>query len=46
MNDFDYSDVYGEGDGIVTYLSCSDCGAEVEYVKREENDNERHQAQD
>lgn len=31
QNDFDYSDVYGEGEGIVTFLICSGCGAEVEY---------------
>lgn len=39
MSDFDYADVYGEGEGIVTYLSCSECGAEVEYVKKENEGN-------
>lgn len=34
QNDFDYSDVYAEGEGIVTYLHCSNCGANVEYSLR------------
>lgn len=38
MSDFDYADVYDDGNGIVTYLTCQDCGAEVEYRKKEEND--------
>lgn len=29
-NDFDYNDYNLEGDGIVTNLSCSKCGAYVE----------------
>ena len=35
-SDFNYSDVYGEGEGIVTYLHCSNCGAEVEYSRRDD----------
>lgn len=30
-SDFDYSDVFGDGEGIVTYLHCANCGADVQY---------------
>lgn len=35
-NDFNLSDVYGEGEGkgIVTFLHCMNCGADVEYALR------------
>lgn len=37
--DYDYAGVTGEdADGIITYLTCSECGAEVEYRKVEEYD--------
>lgn len=36
QSDFGYDEVYGEGEGIVTYLRCTDCGAEVEYSKRDD----------
>lgn len=32
MSDYDYEDVYGEDEGIVTHLACSQCGALVEYT--------------
>lgn len=38
QSDFEYSDVYPEGEGIVTYLTCSNCGAEVEYSLRTDNE--------
>lgn len=38
-NDFDYSDVYGSGEGLVTFLHCPSCGAEVEFSLRDDNDN-------
>lgn len=28
-SDFNYDEVFGEGEGIVTYLHCSKCGAEI-----------------
>lgn len=31
MSDFDFSDYGYEGEGIVQNLTCSNCGAEVEY---------------
>lgn len=33
-NDFDLDDIYGEGsgEGIVTFLHCRECGAEVQYT--------------
>lgn len=35
-SDFNYDEIYGEGEGIVTYLVCSneDCRAQVEYSLR------------
>lgn len=40
MNDYNYDEVYGEGEGIVTYLLCSnkDCNAQVEYSKRDDEE--------
>ena len=35
-SDFDYADVHGEDTGIVTFLHCGACGAEVEYSLKEE----------
>ena len=30
--DFNYDEIYGEGEGIVSMLHCSACGADVEYT--------------
>lgn len=37
-NDYSLEDVYGEGcgDGIVTLLHCTACGAKVKYTKEED----------
>jgi hypothetical protein len=35
-NDFSYSELHGEGEGIATPLHCLSCGAEVEYSRRKE----------
>lgn len=32
--DYDYADVFTEGEGIVTMLHCSNCNANVEYCLR------------
>ena len=40
QNDFDYADVFGEGEGIVTYLHCIECGARVEYSKRDDEEDD------
>ena len=37
-SDFNYDEVHGEGEGIVTYLHCTECGAEVVYSKRDDED--------
>jgi DNA-directed RNA polymerase subunit RPC12/RpoP len=37
-SDFNYDEVYGEGEGIVTFLTCMNCGAEVQYSLREEEE--------
>ena len=39
-SDFNYDEVYGEGEGIVSFLTCTNCGAEVQYSKREGENNE------
>lgn len=35
QSDFNYDEVHGEGEGITTFLTCSNCGAEVQYDIRE-----------
>ena len=37
-SDFSYDEIFGEGDGIVSFLTCMNCGAEVQYSLREEED--------
>lgn len=36
-SDFNYDEIFGEGDGIVSFLTCMDCGAEVQYSLRDDN---------
>lgn len=36
QSDFNYDEVYDEGEGTVTYLVCSNCGADIEYSLRYE----------
>ena len=36
--DYDYGDIYGDGEGIVTYLHCSNCKAEYEVILKPEDD--------
>jgi hypothetical protein len=38
--DYDYRDIYWEGDGVVAMLHCKDCGAEVQYSLREDEEQE------
>ena len=43
-SDFNYDEVYGEGDGIVTYLHCPSCGADCKFSRRDDEvDNYRLQ---
>jgi len=37
-SDFDYEDYGLEGEGIVTNLTCSECGAFAEYYSKPEDD--------
>ena len=37
-SDFNYDEVYGEGDGIVTYLHCPSCGADRKFSRRDDED--------
>lgn len=41
QSDFNYDDVFGEGEGegMVSYLTCERCGTKLEYSKRDEDDN-------
>lgn len=43
QNDFSLEDVYGEGEGedIVTYLHCTECGARVTYEQRDDEEEEQ-----
>jgi hypothetical protein len=38
MNDFTKEEWCMEGEGMVSILVCSGCGAEVRYIEREEED--------
>lgn len=40
QNDFDVADLGYDGEGIVTYYTCSECGSEIEVITRENNDGE------
>ena len=39
-NDYDYADIFGYGEGIVTYLHCSKCKAECEFSVRTDNEDD------
>ena len=38
QSDFNYDEVHGEGEGIVTYLSCPNCEAMAEFSLRDDDD--------
>ena len=38
QSDFDKEDVLGEGEGMVTYMTCTNCNAEVQYMTGDEED--------
>lgn len=40
QNDFDFSDYGFDGEGIVHHLICSNCGAEIEYYVKVDDDDE------
>lgn len=40
-SDFPYDEVYGEGEGVVTYLHCTECGAKVTYEQRDGDESDR-----
>ena len=37
-SDFSYDEIFGEGDGVVSFLTCINCGAEVQYSLRESDE--------
>ena len=38
QSDFDKEDVHGEGEGMVTFLTCMSCNAAVQYTTGDEED--------
>lgn len=40
QSDFNYDEVFGDGEGVVTYLMCTECGAEVQYAVRTDEEDE------
>jgi hypothetical protein len=39
-SDFNYDEVFGEGEGIVSYLTCTECGATAEFSIRDDDPDE------
>ena len=37
-SDYNYDEVFGEGEGIVTMLHCPKCGAIVQFSKRDDEE--------
>ena len=37
-SDFDLADIEGEGSSVVHFYHCTNCGAEIQYIIREEDD--------
>ena len=37
-DNFDYSDFYYQDEGVVSFLHCTNCDAEVIYIKREQDE--------
>lgn len=39
QSDFNYDEIYRDGEGIVTYLKCSnlECGADIEFSRKEDD---------
>lgn len=38
QSDFNYDEVFGEGEGIVSYWHCCHCGADAEFSLREDEE--------
>ena len=41
QSDFNYDDVFGEGEGIVSYYQCSNCGCDAEFSLRTDKEGEQ-----
>lgn len=40
QSDFNYDEVYADGDGIVSIYTCAECGADAQFsLKNEEEEN-------
>lgn len=39
QSDYNYDEIHGEGEGVATYLICSECGADVQYSLRTDEEN-------
>lgn len=42
-SDFNYDEVYGEGEGIVAFLHCTGCGARVEFAQRTDEEDSSYE---
>ena len=42
-SDFNYDEVYDEGEGIVSFLTCMECGAEVQVSLRTDNEEDQEE---
>lgn len=40
QSDFSYDEVFGEGEGIVSFYTCNSCGAEVQYSLKDKEEDE------
>lgn len=34
QSDFNYDEIYGNGEGVVSFLTCKKCGADIQYSLR------------
>lgn len=37
-SDFNYDEVFGDGDGVVSFLHCMKCGVEIMYIDKHDED--------
>ena len=40
QSDFNYDEIFGEGEGIVSFLTCGNGDAEIQYSLRTDNEEE------
>ena len=45
-NDYNYDEVFGDGEGIVAMLHCTECGAGAWFIQHDEEDEEQENGQE